>query len=179
MLNGKVQDADGKPIAGATVTLGDMVGQDGTPYEVPENRTTTDAAGLFSMEGLPAGWTGRMRAHKDGYPMASARQEATSEEVKITLRFGALVRGRVTSVRPVSAGQQVLAELTPEGGSRIGTYGGSTTCKADGAFEFRNVPAGRYVLSALLNPGRADDRGPRKTIEVRPTQPGEVIEVEL
>jgi hypothetical protein len=181
ILNGKVQDPDGKPIAGAAVALSDMVAQDGTPYELATGRVVTDAAGLFAVESLPTGRVGRCRANKDGYAMVVMSQEGSSDKVAITLQFGAVVRGRIKSVEAESAGQEVYAQLAPEGGSRPGTYGGSIRCGADGAFEFKNVPAVRYALTGGVSPGPATDneRGPRRIVEVRPTKPGEVIEVDL
>jgi len=181
VLNGKVQDPNGKPIASAAVTLGDMVAEDETSYELATGRAVTDAAGLFAVESLPAKVVGSLRVNKDGYAMAIMSQEVLAAKVAITLQFGATVRGRIKSVTAESAEQGIYAELTPEGGNRPGTYGGSTRCGDEGAFEFKNVPAGRYVLTGGVSPGGAtgSERGPRKTLDVKPTKPGEVIEVDL
>jgi hypothetical protein len=180
-LHGTVRDPDGRPVAGATVALSDLVAEDRTRYDTAGERVTTDAAGRFSVDGLPAAGEVSARAYKDGYALVVADREVSPDELQIILPFGAVLRGRIKYAVTTSVGQEVHAQLTPEGGNRRGTYGGSMTCGPDGAFEFKNVPAGRYVLTAALSPGSAADteRAPRTTIEVKPTKPGEVIEQNL
>jgi hypothetical protein len=69
-----------------------------------------------------------------------------------------------------------IAMIEPEGGSKIGSYGGSGNLAADGTRSFDNVPPGKYVVKAQANPGRAAGKNDGKTIEVKP---GEATEVKI
>lgn len=86
------------------------------------------------------------------------------------------VRGKVTATVQLAPEQRMNVQLEPEGGSKVGKWSGGANCEADGSFVFKNVPPGRYILTAKLNPGTVGKHEAAKAIEVKP---GEVMEFEL
>ena len=59
--------------------------------------------------------------------------------------------------------RQFIVELTPKGGSRLGSWGSSGRIKEDGAFEIKGIPPGEYILVAQPKPmreGEATDLRP-------------------
>lgn len=145
-LSGKVIDAAGQPVAGATIL----------PYYLYDRpvpsllATTTDANGRFKLEGLgvykwPDGkpvTTSFAVLHPD-HPEMMANANALPADVVVTLPAGCVVTGTVTDSvtgRP-AAGAVVTARRFDEWGESFAA--------ADAAGEFRLVlPEGRYDFLA-------------------------------
>src|ERR1022692_2347697 len=53
-------------------------------------------------------------------------------------------------------GHELLVDVEPKGGSKVGSWGGSATVKADGTFEFSNVPPGEYRITSRPNPSTSN-----------------------
>src|ERR1051325_358355 len=80
------------------------------------------------------------------------------------------VHGKVTQGGGAPTDAAYIARIAPEGGEKVGSWGGSSQVKADGTFEFNGVPPGRYVVTARPNPGpvfRGKDPS-EKLIEIKP-----------
>ena len=71
---------------------------------------------------------------------------------------------------------ELIAELEPAGGSRIGSWGGSMTCKSNGTFEVKGVPPGEYVVTVKPNPMKEGDATDTKTVKV---EAGRTIDLEF
>jgi hypothetical protein len=46
-----------------------------------------------------------------------------------------------------------IVSMEPEGGSKIGSYGGSGNIDPAGTMSFKDVPPGKYVVKGRPNPG--------------------------
>ena len=88
------------------------------------------------------------------------------------------VKGRVLSKdgKPATNGN---IQIEPEDGAKLGSWGGSSNTKPDGSFEFKNVPPGTYILTAMAtNPGpalRGKDPNAKNVI----VKAGQTIEVDV
>ena len=51
-----------------------------------------------------------------------------------------------------------MVDIEPEGGSKIGSWGGSGNIDAHDEIAFSDVPPGRYVLRGHPNPSRGDEQ---------------------
>lgn len=182
-LTGTVTNAgDGKPIKDIEVRADTFWSADDGGYPLPAHpKATTDASGHFMLEGLPRGKC-ELSAHADGLHQVDPLQVYAVPSQRVALKMAAtgIVRGKVTQAGGAPTDGPYIAELTPEGGHRVGSYGGSMEVKADGTFEFNHVPPGKYTVTARPNPGpvlKGSDPNARD-IEVKPGATAEV-EIEL
>ena len=76
------------------------------------------------------------------------------------------VSGKIVSGDKKPPARQFFVDIEPEGGSVPGSWGGSMHCKPDGSFQFKNVPIGKYVVTAKPNPMREGEASPAKPITV-------------
>jgi 5-hydroxyisourate hydrolase-like protein (transthyretin family) len=147
-LRGRVIDkASGKPLAGVQISQGDSI-----TARLREDRglghapATSDADGLFALEGLPAG-TLSITAESKNHADLSRRMVLTQDtSVELALSLGATITGQVLAadgVTPVQASVQLQWETERENWSS----GGASD--AQGRFELKHRAAGRYKLSAL------------------------------
>lgn len=139
------------PVADATVKLFDSMGQ---PYQ----HTLTDAAGAYSMDGIPAG-TYSLAAVKTGYCMSDA--------VGVTLTSGGTNEINLALAPDVSLTLGAIAGIVtvtdragvrqPLGGAKItlrnalGETVASTYTADDGEFAFYDVADGVYTLLSNAN----------------------------
>ncbi len=145
-VTGSVIDDAGKPISGANVRLVDTMGMNGQSYHLVEPaETTTDAEGRFHIAGVPAGF-GRVRCFTKGYhlPVYELRP-VPAKDLTIRMIQTGTIKGKVIGRR--QKGGNIHVSVAPEGGARIGTWGGGMRVKPDGTFQFDNVPVGTYVIS--------------------------------
>ncbi len=176
-VTGVVVDSNGNPLVGATVRLDDLKDTTGDLYSAQTtDNLTTDAEGRFSTTVLEGGsfspW-----AYLDGYVHVGLPDpfEVGSGELQVTLHQSGNMQVVVDFSDRVSTGDYIV-EVAPEGGSEVGTWGGSATVDADGSYLFENVPPGRYILHGRPNPGSTNEQTDQKTIEV---VAGETIDVVL
>lgn len=137
------------PLADATVKLFDSAGQ---PYQ----HTLTDAAGAYTLTGIPAG-TYSLAAVKEGYLLSDA--------AGVTLSAGATTQMNLTCTAEASLSLGTIAGVltvtdpiqgtaTPLGGAKItlqdalGTNLAATYTAADGEFAFYDLADGVYTLLA-------------------------------
>ena len=137
------------PLADATVKLFYSAGQ---PYQ----HTLTDAAGAYTLTGIPAG-TYSLAAVKEGYLLSDA--------AGVTLSAGATTQMNLTCTAEASLSLGTIAGVltvtdpiqgtaTPLGGAKItlqdalGTNLAATYTAADGEFAFYDLADGVYTLLA-------------------------------
>src|SRR5262249_4534034 len=141
-VSGEVRDWNGAPVADCRIVLYDR-GAEGHSSALRVQRT--DGRGAFRFAQLPAG-TYELRARKDGTgtamgPAVAVAASGETGPLAIALRATATVRGRVAVAALPAAlrGRPLGITLLPESGEPA--RGGA---KGDGAFELKDVPAGRY-----------------------------------
>ncbi len=175
-VSGVVTDAEGKPIAGVKIHTSGVTAFNGRGYPCAnEGQVMTDAEGRFTFSGMPRGHT-QLWAHADGLHQVEVLKayESPSDNIKITMAATGNVHGKVLDKtgKPAANGD---VSIWPEGGSKVGTWGGGSKLKDDGTFAFENVPPGKYFISA--NAGDQYDKNAKPMlIEVKP---GETVSVEL
>ena len=156
-LAGVAVDQDGNPAGKVTMRADAITGPDDGGYLLPKKpQVVTDAQGRFELNGLPPGHA-RIFAYGDHFLIADALavQAIPSTDLRIRMVATGECKGHVVDAagKPDSRGN---VRLRPEGKEVPGSYGGSTNVSPDGAFEFKNIPPGRYILSLQpTNPGPA------------------------
>jgi hypothetical protein len=174
---GKVTDRSGQPLAGVEVQLHDIVTDADGRYESPlEYNATTDAAGRFRIEQVPIGET-RVWVRKPGYvrPRLGLAITTPKEDVELTMLRSSQLRVTVDfskTTRP----EAYIIEIEPEGGSMVGSWGGSATIDASNQYSFTDVPPGRYVLKGRPNPGAENQQTEPTTVVLLG---GDTVEVTL
>lgn len=161
-IRGRVVDEAGKPIAGVKVRLGQAMGVDGRGYQLPESPTDeSDDQGQFAIEGVPAGYAD-LRAYHDGYryPHPPELIDTPGNDVTVRMYQTGQVKVQVLDAAGNAAakfeGKQVIVDMEPVGGSKVGSYGGGGNVKPDGTFTYKGVPPGDYVITARPNPSTTD-----------------------
>lgn len=147
-LRGVIRGRDGRPVAGAHVTV---FGPDGEPIEL-----TTDASGRFTFEGRP----GRYRVRVDGGPdgvlwIADALLSGGSDALPLEAQLA--TPGRVT-VRVVAATgpvDDVTVALSPdpEDATMAGLPAEEGRADATGVAAFTSVIPGRYLARTTTGEG--------------------------
>lgn len=165
-VHGRVLDADGRPLAGAEVSLhgaqfqpangnGFFAGSAGDPDNVPESKTRTDRDGRFRFEHA---FPGALKLHvqhgthlPESVPVTVA-EGATADAGDIRLYAGGSVSGVALDQdgKPLSGG---TVSLTREDGGEL--FHASALLDARGAFRFDGLRAGSYELFAFPNVGDA------------------------
>jgi hypothetical protein len=168
-LTGTVTDESGHPLAGASVRLGSAYGQITTDV-------LTDKSGRFECDELPQGEL-TLSAFKDGYvhPGLGDAVRAPAADVKLTM-FRAGGVDVVVDFGGKAKPEEYLVHIEPEGGLKIGSWGGAGRADSSGFAKFTNVPPGKYVLWGRPNPGADSDETPKVPVEVKG---GETREVTL
>lgn len=147
-LEGRVRDPDGRPLAGARVTVRRTDRPDGRFHgELLE----TGADGGFVVESLPAGARFVLQVVREGFLQASFPDLRADSEapLEIVLMPGIVVRGRVVD----GAGGAASATVELRRGHR--SYM-STTADGEGRFAFPEEEPGRVRLSARSEAGRSE-----------------------
>lgn len=176
--SGNVVDSDGKPIANAKVRVDHVIGDDGRGYPISRvndnQEVTTDAAGHFTLTGLPRGEVVLTVMGKNLHQIDMLKAHSIPCPPLILKMAGTgTIRGRVTGGNANVTGQTI--SVWPEGGEVVGSWGGSMNLPEGGAFVFEEVPPGKYFISD--NPGAKFQKNSQSTlIEVKA---GETVEVEL
>jgi carboxypeptidase family protein len=154
-LEGRVLAADGSgPVAGAKIefmnetlppALGQRrdwstVGRDQTPFEWVA-RTGSD--GTFAIEGLPP-WRYELRVNAEGFDGAGPTVAVPQEKpALIELKRLLTLSGRVETEDGAGAPGVIVMAIVPGHGAVD-----QTETREGGAFEFRWIPDGRYLLEA-------------------------------
>jgi hypothetical protein len=186
-IRGIVTDPAGRPIKGAKVrTSSEMASNglgydDGRHYEPPDEwSAVTDDAGHFELKGLPVGYA-QLFVTAEGYHFNDSFtiHDVPAMNVVLHLAGAGSIRIVVTDQKgqPLSRyeGHEILVEVEPKGGSKVGSWGGSAKVKDDGTFEFNNVPPGEYLVTSHPNPSNSNRQyAPEQIIKVSPGGPTQV-----
>jgi Carboxypeptidase regulatory-like domain/Calcineurin-like phosphoesterase len=180
-VSGNVVDPGGAPIPGATVAY-------------KWGRATTDAAGGYKLNNMPAGT----------YPVTAAARGYVpkTQTVQVTVGGGTYLAFQLVRAPTLSMSGQVTDAVSgsPLSGASIAYSGGGTTSDSGGRYTFSNVSAGSYQLAvgasgyqsqsrtatvgpgyvqgALANAGSGSGSGATSVIAaINPVQPGDRVVV--
>jgi Carboxypeptidase regulatory-like domain len=174
-LRGRVIDPAGQPLADVDVRLGDVVSNSGGGYEsLFEYSFKTDAEGRFSTDQLPAG-RATVWVHKAGYcrPGLGLKITTPKTDVELTMTRSGRIRVTVDFGAKERPGGYIV-RLAPEGGERIGSYGGSGNIDAKNQITFEDVPPGRYELVGQPNPSTGNQQTKPLLIDLKGGQTAEI-----
>jgi hypothetical protein len=166
-LSGKVTDEAGKPLADVEVLLRDVTSSDGEQYRSPnDSRPKTDAAGRFTVKEVPVG-KASISIYKPGYCRPGLGDETKIPADPIVLQMKQ--SGTVTVTVDFGAGQRAgeyIVSVEPEGGSKVGSWGGSAQINAENQHTFNDMPPGRYTFQGYPNPTTEKQKTATVTIDV-------------
>jgi hypothetical protein len=174
---GRVTDDAGEPLADVDVRLDNVATETGGRYESTlEYKTKSDADGRFHFEQVPVG-SATIWLHKPGYCRPGLGPSITTPKDDIALSMIQSAKLRVTvdfaaTTRP----DTYIVQIEPEGGSTIGSWGGSGHIDADNQIAFAEIPPGRYVLTGRPNPGSEQQQTNPVAVELKG---GKLAEVTL
>ena len=167
-VSGRVTDEAGQPLADVKVRFGNVTAGAGGRYESPDDPSCqTDAEGRFQCDRLPAGGAA-IWVTKFGYVRPGLGEEikTPAENVAMVMKKSARLRVRVDfggAKRP----QQYLVDIEPEGGSKIGSWGGSGSINDHNEIAYSEIPPGRYVLRGHPNPSSANETTDPLTVDLK------------
>ncbi len=165
---GVVVNESGQPIEGAQVIIRDLTSADGHRYEtLGDAIQQSDADGKFLIENLPHGRARLSGACEDYFSNGLGQAvNIPSEPVTLVMRKAAQLHITV-EFNADRGSREYIAELTPEGGNRVGAWGGSAQVGRDNTVEFKGVPPGKYELCVHPNPSSDKDRKATQLVELR------------
>jgi hypothetical protein len=186
-IRGIVTDTAGRPIKGAKVRTSTEVASnglgydDGRHYEPPDEwSAVTDDRGRFELTGLPVGYA-QLYASADGFHFNDLFTIYDVPATNVVLRLAGAGSVHVTVTdkegKPLSRyeGHEVLVDIQPKEGTKVGSWGGSAQVKDDGTFEFNNVPPGQYRVTSRPNPSNSNRQyAPEQVVTVSPGSPTQV-----
>ncbi len=184
-ISGIVRDASGKPLADVRIATSSRTrvlvagGPEGSSDV--SRRTTSDAAGRFTLRGLRAGFE-TVNAAKAGFRAASVRAPEEGKTIALTLAAAPSIFGRLTdgkgapvrgaTVRIVPADEQAAATVTwngsgPTSRALVGAEAASLLAEVDdgGWFIAPTVIAESSVVVVESVPGFADARSAPVTMK--------------
>ncbi len=174
LVTGRVIDDAGQPLADVEVRI-QSVTKDDESYAMPHDNTVkTDKDGRFRTDHAPIG-KASITAQKAGYVRADLREPITTpaNDVQLKLRLA----GRVDITVDFTGKERpeaYIVEIEPEGGIKVGTWGGSGHINAKNQMTYENVPPARYVLRGHPNPYSADQVTEPITIDLKGGQSAKV-----
>ncbi len=177
IVSGQVKDDEGKPLPGVEVRLSNVTTESGERYESPDGyKFMTDANGRFLANQIPVG-KATIWLHRPGYVRPGLGQNITTPKKDVAL---SMMKSAKIIVTVDFTGKQrpngYMVRMKPEGGEKIGTYGGSGNIDAKNQMTFDNVPPGKYILHGRPNPGSDDQETEPINIDAKG---GQTIEVRL
>ncbi|HJQ78379.1 MAG TPA: carboxypeptidase-like regulatory domain-containing protein [Lacipirellulaceae bacterium] len=176
-VSGRVSDDAGQPLAEVDVRLGDVAAGDDGSYDSPDEfRIKTGADGRFEFTQVPIG-TARVWINKTGYcrPGLGPTISTPTKDLELTMLKSAQLRVTVDFTGTERPGDYMV-NLEPEGGSTIGSWGGSGSINAENVTKFSDVPPGRYVIHGHPNPHSENEATEPVTVELKG---GETTEITL
>ncbi len=166
-IKGRVVDEAGQPLAEVSVAMRDLVSVDGGRYEVIEEVfQKTDSNGSFHFKNIPHG-KARLTGHRTDYFFPGLGQAVTipGEAAELRMSKAAAIIVRVEFSRDRGK-KEYIASLAPEGGEKVGSWGGSAKVDDQNTVKFNGIPPGKYVLKVHPNPSSEADRK-EQTIELK------------
>jgi hypothetical protein len=176
-VSGQVVDAAGMPLPDISVRLAPVASKNGSRYDTPDrHQTETDAEGRFRFDMVPIGTT-RIRVHGPGLvrPGLGKEIETPAKDVSLSMSLSATLSVDVV-FGEIDRPSAYLIDVEPEGGNRVGSWGGAAAIDAQSNALFRNVPPDRYVLRGHPNPTSDDEITEPVTVDLAA---GDVKSIEL
>lgn len=167
-VSGRVVDEAGKPLGDVEVRFANVATAGGERYESDrEFECKTDAEGRFRHDGLPVG-TATVWVRKFGHvrPGLGPNIKTPAADVALTMVRSARLRVKVEFGKSARPGEY-LVEMEPEGGSKIGSWGGSSRVDDKGEVTMTGIPPGRYVLTGHPNPTSDNQKTKPVTVELK------------
>lgn len=164
-IEGIVTGPDGQPLENVRVRRDKVISANGQRYDSPAvSEVSTNAQGRFIFNEVPLGKT-RIWCHKDGYCRPGLGAEVTAPSSSLQLQMVKSSRVQVVvefgdKRRP----EGYIVQIEPEGGSVVGSWGGSGNIDKSNQIAFENIPPGRYVLIGRPNPGSAGEETEQVTV---------------
>jgi hypothetical protein len=174
-VSGQVTDESGTPLADVEVRLHNVVAASGGRYESPSDYACrTDAKGSFQVEEVPAG-KASIWVHKSGFCRPGLGESITIPTDSVTMRMmrAASVYIAVDFTKKERPAAYIV-NISPEGGNKVGSFGGSGQIDANDHITFKDVPPGRYVLRGQPNPSSGDQRTEPVTVDLKGGQTARV-----
>lgn len=176
-IEGIVTDDDGEPLADVVVQIDGVNIGDGRYVMVTEtSEITTGKDGRFRSTGYPAG-TATIWLRKEGYCRPGLGRPVTLPATGIDMGMKKAASAEVTvdfgDAKP-SAGY--LVQIEPDGGSVVGSFGGSAQLDPKGIARFSGVPPGRYTIQGKPNPSNGKDHSNKVEVDLKG---GETTKVKL
>ncbi len=165
-FTGKVADSLGSPVPEANVRLSGNIAMNGLGYQLADlPETKTDKNGAFVFESVPPGYC-HVSTRKRGYSsVGSAFAKKIVDGMTVSMEIAGMLRVRVRYPNNEMPTGDHIVEVTPEGGNVVGSWGGSARINARGEKIFRNVPPGKYTVSAYPNPRNGNTKYPSQVVE--------------
>jgi hypothetical protein len=157
-VSGRVIDDAGGPLADVEVRIQDVAPGSGGRYESPDDPSCrTGADGRFHSDRLPVGHA-TIWVHKRGYcrPGLGLPITTPAQAIELSMLRSAGVRIVVEFTGSKPPGGYIV-EIEPEGGSKVGTWGGSGNIDTANRLALHDIPPGRYVLRGKPNPSHGDE----------------------
>ena len=175
IVSGRVTDDAGKPLADVKVLLMNVGSRMDGRYESPQEYSSkTDPDGRFHFDQVPVG-SATIRLYKSGYCHPGLSQPITAPAKDVELK---MIKSASVLVTIDFAGtyhpEEYIVEIEPEGGSIVGSWGGSGKIDAKNQILFKDAPPGRYVLQGRPNPFRGNGQTLPVTIDLKGGQTKEV-----
>ncbi len=167
-IQGRVVDDNGKPLADVSVAIRDLVTVEGDRYDAIEEvfqKTASD--GSFHFKNVPHG-KARLTGHRTDFFFPGLGQPVTIPDTSVELRMSkaALIVVQVEFSRD-RGNREFIANLTSEGGEKVGSWGGSAKVDDKNTVKFDGIPPGKYVLKVHPNPSSEADRRHEQTVELK------------
>jgi Carboxypeptidase regulatory-like domain len=167
-LSGQVTDDVGQPLSGVEVRIQDVASESDGRYDLPFDASVkTEGDGKFRCDQLPHG-RATIWVYKFGYCRPGLGLPVKLPSDGAALKMVKSARARVTvdfSGKPRPEGY--IVDVSPEGGSGVGTWGGSGLIDAQNQISFSDIPPGRYIFQGQPNPSSANEHTQPLTVELK------------
>ncbi|WP_425396821.1 carboxypeptidase regulatory-like domain-containing protein [Aeoliella sp.] len=167
-VTGRVTTKSGDPLQDVHVRLSNVAVAEGESYRTAgKPETTTNESGEFRIANVPRG-TASIYIHKDGYCRPGLGLDVTvpSEDVHLEM----LRSSNITVIvlfESTEVPEQYMVAIEPEGGNKVGSWGGSARIDEKNQHVFKNVPPGRYKMWGHPNPHSEDEKSEPMLLDLK------------